>query len=186
MPAVVIPMAYVSCRWGSNADVERYTSRRSIPYALGPNLIESDRWPRTRLRPPTSMPLPFAVSVSELSMPSIADGCRWRVAAPGAAWTAAVVRGAETAGRALVVDNAGVITRRPGPRVGQRRPLSHVAPRPDPVETHQRRTHRRRAVPPGRRGPRCLRPPRRGAGERVPREHADARAQPDEWDGRGS
>src|SRR5437867_7206127 len=182
MPAVVIPMAYVSCRWGSNAHVERYTSRRSIPYALGPNLIESDRWPRTRLRPPTSMPLPFAVSVSGLAMPSIADGCRW----PVAAWTAAVVRAAEVAGRALpagncgsvaavveapgaagrvlVVDNAGVITRRPGSRVGQRRPLSHVAPRPDHVETHQRRTHRRRAVPPGRRGPRRLRPPRRGAG----------------------
>src|SRR5438093_10394974 len=140
MPAVVIPMAYVSCRWGSNAHVERYTSRRSIPYALGPNLIESDRWPRTPLRPPTSMPLPFAVPVSELSMPSIADVCRWRVAAPGAAWTAGVVRGAEVAGRALparncgsvaalvkapgaagvlVVDNVGVITRRPGSRVGQ-------------------------------------------------------------------
>ncbi len=141
-------------------------------------------------------------------MPSIADGCRWRVAAPGTAWTAAVVRGAEIAGRALparycgsvaalveapgaagrvlVVDNAGVITKRPGSRVGQRRPLSHVAPRPDPVETHQPRTHRRRAVPPGRRGPRRLRPPRRGAGERVPREHADARAQPHEWDGPGS
>src|SRR5947199_4886453 len=166
MPAVVIPMAYVSCRWGSNAHVARYTSRRSIPYALGPNLIESGRWPRTRLRPPTSMPLPFA--------------------APGAAWTAAVVPGAEIAGRVLIVDNAGVITRRPGSRVGQRRPLSHVAPRPDPVETHQRRTHRRRALPPGRRGPRRLRPPRRGAGERVPRVHADARAQPHEWDGRGS
>src|SRR5438874_1124631 len=152
-----------------------------MPYALGPNLIESDRWPRTRLRPPTSMPLPFAVSASELSTPSVADGCRWRVAAPGAAWTTA-----GAAGRVLVVDKAGAITRCPGSRVGQRRPLSHVAPRPDPVETHQPRTHRRRAVPPGRRGPRRLRPPRRGAGERVPREHADARAQPHEWDGRGS
>ena len=48
--------AVLSCRCGSNARVERQVSARFILCALGPNLIESDRRPLDRSRPPASIP----------------------------------------------------------------------------------------------------------------------------------
>src|SRR2546427_331896 len=58
-----------------------------------------------------------------------------------------------------------VIRGRLGSRAGQPPQLSHDAPRPDPGETHQRRTPRQRAPSPGRPARRLPRPPRRGVAE---------------------
>src|SRR5436309_688066 len=84
------------------------------------------------------------------------------------------------AGLAVLLAASGAAIRhrvghgRDRPQDGKRRLMSAGARRPDPAESHQRSTRRRRAAVPERTGRRLPRAPRRGVGERVTPERADA------------